>query len=102
MTKSLEALETGRNGSKRWAAAAAAAAAANAATSVGDAIEHICGVVGVIGVLGVLLGVDTRILVGFSSLPLNSRERFGTRPYLTANKLFKVEIERTTTVNKVK
>lgn len=56
--------------------------------SAGDEIEHICGVVGVagvIGVLGILFGVDTRMDAGLSSLPLNSRERFGTRPYRTAN-----------------
>lgn len=53
--------------------------------SGGDATEHNCGVVGVIGVLGVgalLIWVETRTFIGFSSF--NSRDRFGTRPYLTA------------------
>lgn len=56
---------------------------ANDAMSGGDATEYNCGVVGVIGVLA-LLDVATRTFDGFSSLPLNSRDRFGTLPYLTA------------------
>lgn len=70
---------------------------ANGVMSVGDAIEHICGVVGVAGVLGVLPGVVTWTLV-VSSLPLNSRDLFGTRPYRTADVIVgkkenKIELE---------
>lgn len=64
------------------------ASCATGLMSGGDATEHICGVVGVSGVVGVV----TRIFGSVSMTPPQlSRERFGTRPYLTARNIFVID-----------